>query len=349
MPKQVPKALVVLALASLVPTLVVAQTKKLTLEAIFDQGLSATDVSEITWMPDGRLAYFKEAEEAADGETDGEADSEADSESGPDLWAVDLTTGASEILVSATELDEMAPTPDDIDEREKTRRSRFEVSAYHFSPDGSQILFTSSGQVVLYHLADKAATVLAPSKKNVLDPKFSPDGQTIAFVADHDIWAVPVSGGAPRQLTTGGHELLLHGDLDWVYPEEFGVRTGYHFSPDSRHIAFLEMDQSSVSTHPITEELAWQATVDLQRYPQPGTPNPRVRVGIVNLETARTVWLDRAAEYIPRIDWADSSHVAVQLLDRRQEALELVLADPASGRSRSVFFEKDPYWVDVTD
>ncbi|MEM7587178.1 MAG: prolyl oligopeptidase family serine peptidase, partial [Acidobacteriota bacterium] len=82
---------------------------------------------------------------------------------------------------------------------------------------------------------------------------------------------------------------------------------------------------------------------------QPGTPNPRVRVGIVNLETARTVWLDRAAEYIPRIDWADSSHVAVQLLDRRQEALELVLADPASGRSRSVFFEKDPYWVDVTD
>ncbi len=324
--------------------------KALTLEAIFDEGLSAKDLAQLTWTPDGRLTYFLEVEQPTPSEA--KAGSEDDAEGGErDLWVADVESGEKKILVSADELAAMAPSPSQagVDEREKTRRTRFEVSAYLFSPDGSQILFTSSGQLLLYHLADKNATVLAPSKHGVLDPKFSPDGESIAFVFEHDVWLVPISGGEARQLTRGGHELLLHGDLDWVYPEEFGVRTGYHFSPDGRHIAFLEMDQSSVPTYPITEQLAWQATVDLHRYPQPGAPNPRVRVGIVNLETARTVWLDRAAEYIPRIDWADDDHLAVQLLDRAQEELELVLADPATGRSKSVFFERDPHWVDVTN
>ncbi len=322
--------------------------KALTIEAIFDDGLAADEPSQLAWTPDGRLTYFLETEGPA-GEP--AADSEDDAEEGRDLWIVDLESGDKKILVTAEELAAMAPSPSQagVDEREKTRRTRFEVSAYHFSPDGSQILFTSSGRVLLYHLADKEATVLAPSKTDVLDPKFSPDGESIAFVVDHDIWVVPVAGGEAKQLTHGGHELLLHGDLDWVYPEEFGVRTGYHWSPDSRHIAFLEMDQSSVPTYPITEQLAWQATVELQRYPQPGAPNPRVRVGIVAVDTARTVWLDRAAEYIPRFDWADAENLAVQLLDRHQEALELVLADPTNGRSRSVFFERDPHWVDITN
>ena len=57
----------------------------------------------------------------------------------------------------------------------------------------------------------------------MLDPKFSPDGASIAFVYEHDIWVVSVAGGKEKQLTFGGSELVLHGDLDWVYPEELEV------------------------------------------------------------------------------------------------------------------------------
>ncbi|MEM7349753.1 MAG: S9 family peptidase, partial [Acidobacteriota bacterium] len=267
------------------------------------------------------------------------------------LWAMDVATGAKEILVPADDVRRWAPTAGQagIDERERTRRSRFGVPVYHFSPDGESVLFTTTGQIALYSLQEGEAKVLAPSKHGVKDPKFSPDGETIAFVHQHDLWIVPTAGGEARQVTHGGHELLLHGDLDWVYSEELGVHTGFHFSPDGQYIAFLEMDESSVPAYPITEQLAWQATVDLQRYPKPGDPNPRVRVGIVHLKSGRTAWLDRAAEYIPRIDWADESTLAVQLLNRGQDELELVLADPATGRSRSVLFERDEHWVGVTD
>jgi len=329
-----------------------SEKKALTIEAIFDEGLSVPAPSKVGWAPDGRLVYLLKSEGHGSGK--GEPDKAGTSDASPkgrNLWAVDVATGEKEILVPAEHVRQWAPTPTQagVDERERTRRNRFGVPVFHFSPDSRQILFTPTGQVVLYDLTDSSAKILAPSKHGVLDPKFSPDGQSIAFVFEHDIWLVPTDDGEERQVTHGGHELLLHGDLDWVYPEELGVRSGFHFSPDGRFIAFLEMDESSVPTYPITEQIEWQATVDMQRYPKPGDPHPRVRVGVVELATGRTVWLDRAAEFIPRIDWADAETLAVQLLNRGQDELELVLADPKSGRSRSVLLEDDEHWVDVTD
>ena len=319
-------------------------THRLTLEAIGDGSLTASAPSQIRWVDDRRLSYLFEAERS-------EGDAEDDAKGGSDLWLLDVTTGEKQLLVAADRLREWAPSPTQagVDERERTRRTRYRVPSYRFSPDGERILFTSSGRVVVYEIESSEATVLAPSKQGVLDPKFSPDGELIAFVYRHDLWIVPAAGGEERQLTRGGHESLLHGDLDWVYPEELGVRGGYHFSPDGRRIAFLELDESPVPEYPISEQVSWQATVDLQRYPKPGDPNPRARVGIVDIETGRTVWLDRAAEYIPRIDWADDTRLAVQLLNRGQDELELVLADGTTGRSRSLFFERDEHWLDVTD
>jgi dipeptidyl-peptidase-4 len=341
-----------------------AEKKKLTFDAIFDD-LSVPEPEQLRWTPDGRLSYFLEVEdeEPAEADDEKEGDEKAGDEKAGDekedededkprnLWVLDVATGEKRVLVADEDLRRMAPSPTQagVDERERTRRSRFGVAAYLWSPDGRRILFTSAGQIWLYTVEGGEATLLAPEKKGVRDPKFSPDGEWISFVYEHDVWVVPTGGGAERRLTTGGHELLLHGDLDWVYPEEFRVRTGYHWAPDSRHVAFLEMDESPVPTYPITDQLDRQSTVDLQRYPKPGDPNPKVRVGIVAVDSARTAWLDRYAEYVPRIDWSDDGRLAVQLMNRGQDELELVLADPATGRSRSVLFERDEHWVNVTD
>ena len=306
--------------------------KPLTIEAIYGGELSVPAPSQTRWTPDGHLSFF----------LSGEGDDR-------DLWLFDTDSGEKRMLLDAEALRGLAPSPAQAttDERERTRRTRFAVPGYHWAPDGESILFTSSGQIVLYELAQGNITRLS-SKQGVLDPKFSPDGKWISFVFEHDIWVVPAAGGEEKQLTFGGGDLLLHGDLDWVYPEELGLRTGYHWSPDSRHIAFLEIDESPVPTYPITEQVSRQATVDLQRYPKPGDPNPKVRVGIADTQNGRTAWIDRAAEYIPRIQWANPTTVAIQLLDRDQHELELIFVDPASGRSRSVLTERDDHWVRVT-
>jgi dipeptidyl-peptidase 4 len=311
-------------------------SKELTIEAIFGGELSAPAPSQARWMPDGRVSFFLPAGSGGGGR---------------EFRVFDPATGSQTVLVSSDALRDMAPAAGEAskEEREITRRTRFGVPDYQWAPDGKSVLFTSSGHILLYDLSTGTAKGLALSKSGVVDPKFSPDGSQVAFVYQHDVWTVPVAGGGEKQLTFGGRDLIFHGDLDWVYPEELGVRTGYHWSPDSRIIAFLELDETLVPIYPITEELARQATFDLQRYPKPGDPNPRVRVGFVDVASGRTAWIDRAAEYIPRIDWVDGKTVCVQLLNRGQDRLELVLADPATGSSRSMLTETDPHWVNVTN
>jgi dipeptidyl-peptidase-4 len=319
--------------------------KPLTLEAIFsDTGLTGRMPTQMRWSPDGRLLTYI---------------LQADNGERRDLWAVDAETGEKKVLVSYEQLTKLAPPPEKAtaDERERERLLRYSVAAYIWSPDSKAILFTSAGQLYLFDLAGQSARALAPAKRGVGDPKFSPDGHWVSFLYEHDLWLVPVSGGEEKRLTTGGSELVLHGDLDWVYPEEFDVRSGYFWSRDSRRIAFLELDQTQVPTYPIVDLVPRSAPVDFQRYPKAGDPNPRPRVGVVEISAverggatpSEVTWLDRAAEYIPRFQWMDANRLAVQLLNRAQTELEVVLADAATGRSRTLLAESDPNWINVTN
>jgi dipeptidyl-peptidase-4 len=306
----------------------------LTLEAIFGGSLYDPPPSQIHWSPDGHLfGYFSpEAEERS-------------------LWILDLAKGEKTQILSRGEAKEIAPSPEqaNIDERERTRRTRYSLPDYVWAPDGQSILLVSSGSLYLYPLASRKPVHLAPSKDHLLDPKFSPDGKWVSFLSGHDIWVVPSAGGKEKRLTSGGSAVLLHGELDWVYQEEFDLRSGYQWSPDSRSIAFLESDESAVPTYPITEQLAIQATVDLQRYPKAGDQNPKVRAGCVNLQSGRIAWMQRSSEYIPRFDWIDEKGVMVQLLNRAQNELELVEVNPETGIARSIFSEKDQYWIDISN
>jgi dipeptidyl-peptidase-4 len=277
------------------------------------------------WTPDGAaLGYLLD-----------------DREGSVELWATGLGERGSRLIAGETVLRGLAGDGD-------AGAAALRGARYRWSPDGGSVLLLISGSMHLLHVADGSVRDLAPSDAPAADPKFSPDGDLVAFVREHDLWIVPADSGETKRLTSGGGETLLHAEADWVYGEEFDVESGFEWSPDGRFIVFYEMDLQSVPVYPIVDELEPEAAVRYQRYPKPGDPNPRVRVGIVEVESGRTAWLDRAAEYVPRIGWADAGAVAVQLMNRAQDELQLVLADPRTGRSRPLLTERDGHWVNVT-
>ncbi|MBI3939398.1 MAG: S9 family peptidase [Acidobacteria bacterium] len=312
-----------------------AQKEPLTLDAIFtDSGAAGPAPQEGKWSPDGSVfSYILRSPDGSQG----------------DLWALDPKTGKTTVLVENKVLSRLNPSIENAvtDEREKERLTRYAVAGYLWSPDSKALLFSSAGNLYLYDLAGKPAHPVAPEMGDLRDPQFSPDGKWISFVRGHDLWVVSVAGGRPRRLTHGGSKDILNGDLDWVYPEELDVRTGYHWSPDSRHIAFLQLDQTDVGETPIVDFTAQpHALVEMQKYPKAGEKNPKPRIGLVALN-GRQSWLDLGAEYIPRMQWADSKTLSVQLLNRLQNELDLVLWDIQSRRPTYVLKEREKEWVNV--
>ncbi|MGC2639018.1 MAG: alpha/beta fold hydrolase [Acidobacteriaceae bacterium] len=241
-----------------------------------------------------------------------------------------------------------------ISEKDRDHRDRYDEPDYIWSPDSQHLLFDTDGQLWLYDLKNTTGVQIGnTSMQSGDDPKFSPSGQYISYVRDHNLWAQRIDGSTPPiPLTTTRDETLLNGGIDWVYLEELNVRSNYFWSPDSKQVAYLQMNESSVPVYPLVDFNLVHATVDPQRYPQPGDPNPAVRVGVVGINGGTTRWLriplDAGNDYIPRFGWLNPHVVWVETLSRSQQHSTLWFADVHSGEIRQVFTESDAKYLNTT-
>ncbi|MGD0415333.1 MAG: DPP IV N-terminal domain-containing protein [Terriglobales bacterium] len=331
-----------------------ATAKQLTIEQIFAEGgVTGRAPETIRWSPDGTKVSFVQRDDAGE---HGE------------LWYVDAVTGEKKILASETKMSQLAPPASRIkDEREKERVARFLVAAYTWAPDSKHLLFDSQGQLWYYSLDTGTAVQLTSSPDPSEDPKFSPDGKRLAYVRKHNLYVHPVSGEeGERPLTREEKEKdkdkdrdkdrddnILNGEVDWVYAEELGVRSNFFWSPEGREIIFLQMDETRVPTYPITDWLPTHPRVEQEKYPKAGDPNPIVRLGVVGSKGGKPRWIkltDDDDTYVPRFGWIREGWAWAEVLNRKQDVMDLYFIDANSGRSRKVLTESAPdAWVNVND
>jgi dipeptidyl-peptidase-4 len=164
---------------------------------------------------------------------------------------------------------------------------------------------------------------------------------------------VDLESGLERQLTHDGGEDIINGTTDWVYEEELDLRDAWRFSPDGRKIAFWRFDQSPIPPFYLLDELSLYPRLIPVRYPKAGTDNSLVRLGVIDLETGETRWIDTGEErdsYIARMDFAGSpDSIWFVRLNRHQNRLDLLLADVNTGASRVIMTDRDSAWVDLHD
>jgi len=314
--------------------------KALTIERIYSQpSLSGRLTRGLAWTPDGKgLSYF---------ETKGSG-----KEAKTELWVMDAASGERRLLVAADKLESILPA-DTSRPTQATGLGRRAPAQYQWAPDGRGILF--QGPTALAWLDLKTQTERTPvsGKAALADPKVSPDCRTVSFVRDHNVWVVNLADGKERAVTQGGTEEIRKGELDWVYPEELDIKTAYWWAPDSSTIAYLEMDERKVSQYPLVDFSSPSGEAEMERYPTAGGTNPIVRVFVASLNGGEPRAMDIGAEtdiYIPRLNWlTDSKQLAIQRLNRTQTKLDLLIADAATGKTRTVLSENDPSWINVSD
>ena len=225
-----------------------------------------------------------------------------------------------------------------------------------FNASRTAALVTLNDDLYLYDFAANSAARLTATPGPEEEATFSPDGRLVAFVRDHDLYVVNVGTRMEVALTADGSPELLNGILDWLYQEEIygrGRFRGYWWSPDSTRVAFLQLDERGVPDYTVIDDVPYQPTLEVTRYPRAGDPNPHVKLGIAEVDGGVPRWAELGtyadAEFlIVDVEWVpDTTGVAYQVQDREQTWLDLNLVDASSGRSQRLFRETTPAWVNV--
>ena len=207
----------------------------------------------------------------------------------------------------------------------------------------------------------QAPKVPTPDDPDAQNPTLSPDGSLVAYTSHGNLHLQAVAGGRVFNLTEDGSDVVYNGYAAWVYYEEiFGRPSKYRafwWSPDGSILAFYRFDESEVPEFPIYSPNGPKAgMLRVTRYPKAGDPNPKVRVGFVNIAALLrdgrpdVVWADfdeNDDQYLGTPFWGpDGRTFYVAREPRIQNSLELFAVNPADGSRKSVYKEHVETWLD---
>lgn len=330
-----------LAIATFLASLhLMAQGEKLSLEKIFTNYEYGSDYSgQKRWIDDG----------------DGYTMLEKAENGGVNIVRYETSSGKKSILLKASEL-----IPDKY-------LKPLSIHNYEWSHDKSKLLIYTNSQRVwrlntrgdywVKDLKSGKLTQLGSSlpEASLMFAKFSPDDEQVAFVSKNNLYMQSLKEGKLTQLTFDGDVKIINGTFDWVYEEEFSDRDGFSWSPDSKQIAYWQLDAHGIRDFLMinnTDSL-YPYTIPVQ-YPKVGTANSACKIGVLDIASQKTTWMnvpgDNREHYIPRMQWADNSEeLIIQQLNRAQNTNLVMLCNAKTGNAQTIYTDHDDAWVDVVD
>lgn len=273
-----------------------------------------------------------------------------------DIVRYETESGAKEIIVGAASI-----IP-------KDHKDPLRIENYEWSSDKSNLLiYTNSKRVWRqntkgdYWVLNLGSGKLQKLGGNEAKPstlmfaKFSPEGNRVVYVREHNIYVEHLSDSKIIALTTDGNREMINGTFDWVYEEEFSCRDGFRWSPDGSKIAYWQLDANGLGVFNMINntDSIYSKIIPLQ-YPKVGEANSACKIGVVSANGGKTTWMkvegDPRNNYLPRMQWAASStDIVMQHANRRQDHYKILTANAATGAVSVIYEDKDDTWIEAVD
>lgn len=319
---------------------------ELTLERIFsDPPLEGRTPTALGLSPDGKFLTFLKPNDK---------DSDV-----LDLWGASLPDGAPRLLVATADLlggGEQKLTEAEKMALERKRISKKGITSYLWcGKDSTGLIFPLSGD--LYHAAVSAGadskpvvTRLTSDDVPEMNPKCSKDGALVAYTKKGDVHVLDRKSKRARPLTKGAGPTKTFGLAEFIAEEEMGRHDGLWWSPDSKRVLVMEVDESKVGVKVRAQIFADRTETFEQRYPAAGEANATVTAWLIDVATGKKTRLQTPTEdgYFPRAGFFQDGAAWIQWQSRNQQRLRLFESN-AAGVLRPILEESDAAWVDLHD
>jgi len=267
------------------------------------------------------------------------------------LWVLDTEGGGERVAADPRAL--LGGALENLSAEERARRERSReggAGIVGYATDAAVELasFALSGRLFAAELRAGTAREL-PTPGQVIDPRPSPDGRQVAYVARGALRVVGAEGADDRALAAPESEGVTYGLAEFIAAEEMGRSRGFWWAPESDRLLVARVDDTPVRRWWISDPARPDREPQRVAYPAAGTPNADVRLFVVTLDGTRTeVSWDRARyPYLAHVHWS-AAGAPLLLVQARDQRAQLILAvDPDSGATRMVHADEDPSWLEL--
>ncbi|WP_424918495.1 prolyl oligopeptidase family serine peptidase [Streptomyces sp. wa1064] len=267
------------------------------------------------------------------------------------LWVLDPATGEERLAADPETL--LGGSAEKLSAQERARRERTRegssgIVSYAVDAAAELAAFALSGKVYVAELRAGTARAL-PVPGPVIDPRPSPDGRHVAYVAKGALRVVGAGGEGDRALAEPENSHVTYGLAEFIAAEELHRFQGFWWSPESDRLLVARADDSPVQRWYIADPAHPERKPAEIAYPAAGTPNAEVRLFVMDLEGGRreVVW-DRAAfPYLARVHWSSAGAPLLLVQARDQRSQRYLAVDTETGATRIVHVDEDPVWLDL--
>lgn len=225
------------------------------------------------------------------------------------------------------------------------------------SPDFRRVVVLKDDDLYYFAIGDKELRRLTNDSVPEVNTRFSPDGRRIAYTRNKDLYIYDLAVNKEIRLTFDASDRIYNGYASWVYMEEILGRASryaaFWWSPDGNKLAYLRTDEKDVplfTLNRLDEADGIHGLLEQVPYPKAGDPNPMVKMGIADIASGKTTWVKTdysVDQYIAWPFWTpDSRKLAIQVVNRDQNDIKIILADPATGDFSEIYNEQRKTWVE---
>ena len=256
-----------------------------------------------------------------------------------ECYLVDKKTGRETLLLDTAKINDIISADDHL-----RVRHMYNVE---FPDAGKTVAWVNNGREnILLDWKQKKVLWTGKRLEGASSLEFCRMSKADAELKDGNLYVIDAQGNA-KQLSTDGSREIVYGQS--VHLDEFGISKGTFWSPQGNRLAFYRMDQSKVSDYPQVNIEARVAQYEPDKYPMAGEQSHEVTVGIYDLTTGKTIYLqtpksrdtdkipedgklDGKAVYFTNIAWSpDEKTIYMFELNRDQNDCRLVSYDALTG------------------